>query len=69
MIDAQLERECQHVAKRIERLTLVIETGGDLSAPVSKLRRLEARGSAIDGDTSPQRIGWTQTIGVCWSEC
>lgn len=45
-----LYRERKDVAKRIERLTTAVETHGDISSLAAKLRELEARRTAIDGE-------------------
>ena len=42
--------EGRHAEKRIARLVAAIETGGDAASLVAKLRSLEARLTAIDGE-------------------
>ena len=51
----RLERERKDVEKRIARLVTVIETGGDAASLVAKLRQLEARRTAIDGEVRDLR--------------
>ena len=46
----KLERDLKDIDKRISRLVEAIETGGDATALVSKVRELEARKSALQKD-------------------
>jgi hypothetical protein len=50
-----LARERKDVEKRIARLVAAIETGGDAASLVAKLRELEARRQAIDGEAAALR--------------
>src|SRR5439155_26392990 len=49
-LQEKLTRERKDVEQRVARLVAAIETGGDAPSLVAKLRELEARRTAIDGD-------------------